>query len=152
MNEQTPISALSRSQSSSPDIATPVNTPPRCQYRTPSGRQCRSVSSSAASSLCARHNAIKKQRRSAGLAAVLTGDNDSFHSAEGIHHSLAQFFTLLAEDRISPRRAAVLAYVGSLLLRTLPAMEKEQTPKETRPGPMKIVWDLPSPPREEILP
>jgi len=46
----------------------------------------------------------------------------NFQNAEGIHDSLRQFYTLLASGAFSPRRAAVLGYLTSLLLRTLPAV------------------------------
>jgi hypothetical protein len=35
-------------------------------------------------------------------------------------------YRLLAANRISPRRASVLAYINSLLLRTLPAIDYDQ--------------------------
>ena len=127
---------------------TTANDASRCQHRTPSGRQCRFRTSGAASRFCPRHNAIKKLRHSADLAAVLAaGDENTFQSAEGINHSLAELFTLLAKDRVSPRRAAVLAYIGSLLLRTLPAIEKE-TAAAPKNGPVKVIWDLPCPAHE----
>ena len=124
---------------------TTANDTSRCQHRTPSGRQCRFRTSGGASPFCTRHSAFKKLRHSADLAAVLAaGDEKTFQSAEGINHSLAELFTLLAKDRVSPRRAAVLAYIGSLLLRTVSAMEKDaaQDPKKTSP---RIIWDIPAP-------
>ena len=51
-----------------------------------------------------------------------------FQNAEGIHDSLRQLYTLLASDAISPRRAAVLGYLTSLLLRTLPAVYNDPSP------------------------
>jgi hypothetical protein len=39
----------------------------------------------------------------------------------------------LAHGHISPRRASVLAYVASLLLRSLPAIDKDPSPDASRP-------------------
>jgi hypothetical protein len=49
-----------------------------------------------------------------------------FQTAQGINHSLHSLYELLAQNRISPRRAAVLAYVSSLLLRTLPQIDADK--------------------------
>jgi hypothetical protein len=40
-----------------------------------------------------------------------------------MNHSLIALYTLLAQGRISPRQAAVLAYIGSLVLRSLKAVD-----------------------------
>jgi len=121
---------------------------PRCQYRSPSGRQCRSSNLAANSQLCPRHSAGEKQSRSEDLTGLLRIAPDKFHSAAAINGSLGELFTLLAGDRVSARRAAVLAYISSLLLRSLPAIEKQaagEAPKKVIP---RFIWDLPCPPRE----
>jgi hypothetical protein len=79
-----------------------------------------------ASGLCLKHAAVqKKDRDAANLAATLIGDTQEFTSAVAINRSLGELYKLLARDEIAPRRAAVMAYTGSLLLRTLPAIEHE---------------------------
>ena len=40
-----------------------------------------------------------------------------------MNHSLIALYKLLAQGRISPRQAAVLAYIGSLVLRSLKAVD-----------------------------
>jgi hypothetical protein len=55
----------------------------------------------------------------------LIGDTQEFTSAVAINRSLGELYKLLARDEIAPRRAAVMAYTGSLLLRTLPSIEHE---------------------------
>jgi hypothetical protein len=98
---------------------------PRCQHRMRKGR-CRELVSDPASGLCPRHAAAqKKDRDAANLAATLIGDTQEFTSAVAINRSLGELYKLLARDEIAPRRAAVMAYTGSLLLRTLPAIEHE---------------------------
>jgi hypothetical protein len=56
---------------------------------------------------------------------------------------------LLAQNRISARRAAVLAYITNQLLRTLSAMEKETAAEDPKNAPVQIIWDLPCPPHEQ---
>jgi hypothetical protein len=128
----------------------------RCQHRTPSGRQCRSSRSGTASALCTRHGNIEKHRRSADLTANLTVGRDTFLSAEAINRSLAELYTLLARNRVSPRRAAVLAYIGSLLLRTLSPIKQEQSSRDQARNkdepPVKFIWDIPAPQYERDLP
>ena len=100
--------------------------PPHCQQRTPSGRRCRIAVSDPGSGLCFKHAAAQnKDRDAANLAVQLIGDTQEFTSAVAINRSLGELYKLLARDEIAPRRAAVMAYTGSLLLRTLPAIEHE---------------------------
>jgi len=66
--------------------------------------------------------------------AALTEKACRFQNAQGINHSLGALYTLLAQGRISPRRASVLAYISNLLLRTLPAIDNDLYPKAGRPG------------------
>ena len=146
-------SPVSNSESSLPTAPLPPESSSqkdagRCSHRTPSGRRCRGEVSNAASGLCPRHNAAQKQRRSMDLAELLTLARETFVSAAGINHSLSRIFTLLAEDRVSPRRAAVLAYIGSLALRSLPAMEREMAGHAPPKLPPKIILDF-SKPRPE---
>ena len=113
----------------------------RCQYRTPTGRQCRSPRiDSAESSYCARHaisDATSQVTDTTDLSAPLLRDTCRFLNAQGINTSLAQLYALLAAGRISPRRATALAYIGSLLLHSLTAIDKDSNPgagRELQPG------------------
>lgn len=65
------------------------------------------------------------QRQSSDISFALAGQAQAFQTAQGINHSLGALYRLLAENRISARRAAVLAYINSLLLRTLPAIDAD---------------------------
>jgi hypothetical protein len=105
----------------------------RCQHRTRSGRQCRSVVAGANSSFCAAH-ADSEPGDSEDFVVALTERACRFQNAQGINHSLGALYTLLAQGRISPRRASVLAYVSSLLIRSLTAIDNDRYPKAGRPG------------------
>jgi hypothetical protein len=119
-----------------------------CQYRFPSQRFCRLPISDPDSGLCAKHAADhKKELDQADLAAVLIGDIQEFRDAVTINHSLGELYKLLARNKITPRRGAVMAYTANLLLRTLPAIEHEAGEDEQR-----IIIDLPRPRRDDPVP
>jgi hypothetical protein len=120
---------------------------PHCSARTPSGRRCRMAISDTASSLCFKHAAQhKKDRDAASIAARLIGDTEEFTSAVTINRSLGELYKLLARDEIAPRRAAVMAYTCNLLLRTLPAIDREVHPPYDEP--QRIIIDMPRPDRD----
>ena len=79
----------------------------RCQHRTPTGRQCRSLVRDPGSSFCARH-AASDPGDFEDFSAALMQKACRFQNAQGINHSLGVLYTLLAQGRISPRRASVL--------------------------------------------
>ncbi|MGB2590334.1 MAG: hypothetical protein WBG02_03250 [Candidatus Acidiferrum sp.] len=60
-----------------------------------------------------------------------------------MHDFLAKLAQLVVKDRVSTRRAAVLAYITSQLLRTLSAIHRE----EDSAGP-QIIFDAPRPVRD----
>ena len=103
--------------------ATSTSTPSnaaRCQHRTAAGRQCRSLADDPSSGFCPHHAA---QVRDIDFREVLTRNALGFQRSQGINNSLGVLYKLLAEGRISPRRASVLAHISNLLLRTLPAID-----------------------------
>src|SRR5467141_2126361 len=108
-------------------------TPERCQHRTFTGRQCRSVVAEPGDSFCARH-AASEPSDSEDFSAALTDKACRFQNAQGINHSPGTLYTLCAQGRISPRRASTLAYISSLLLRSLTAIDTDLYPKAGRPG------------------
>jgi hypothetical protein len=115
----------------------------RCTYRSSSGRQCRLAIFDPQSGLCANHHADQKQNERADLADILFRDAQDFQTAQGINYSLRSLYWLAGKNRISARRAKVLAYISGLLLRTLPliAAEKEAgityIPNPPEPEPTK---------------
>jgi len=93
----------------------------RCQHRTAAGRQCRSLADDPSSGLCP-HHAVQVSVK-INFREELTQNALGFQRSQGVNNSLAVLYKLLAEGSISPRRASVLAYISSLLLRTLPAID-----------------------------
>src|SRR6266849_782869 len=92
--------------------------PERCQHLSPAGRQCCSPAAAPGSTLCARHAAAAPPQSVDFSAELLDGCGD-FQRAQQVNHSLIALYKLLAQGRISPRQASVLAYIGSLVLRSL---------------------------------
>jgi hypothetical protein len=121
------------------------NDSPRCQYRTRTGRRCRRPISDAATGLCSKHlKSRQNYRKEADLSATLLGQLTELSSACDINKVLSSLFLALSQDRIAARRAAVLAYIGNLLLRTLPAMDRETG----EGGPPQVIFDMPRPTRD----
>src|SRR5713101_8094855 len=98
----------------------------RCSHHDTDGRQCRTLAFDAHSGLCSHHLALEKQTETANVYAPLIRNSQGLQTAQGINYSLSNLYELLAKNQISPRRAAVLAYINSLLLRTLPQIDADQ--------------------------
>ena len=128
----------------------PVNDSVRCSQRFANGKRCRLPTADADSRFCPSHAKLpENQREPADLAATLTTGLGEFTSAAPINDFLSRLLLLLAQNRISPRRAAVLAYITNQLLRTLSAMEKEAEDDDPKNSAPTIIWDIPGPKHEQ---
>ena len=114
-----------------------INNSERCAYRFPNGMRSR-LFGLAGQRFCPKHSqpAIPTRPDPAETAATLTAHLDDFTSPSQINDLLSRLLLLLAQDKISTRRAAVLTYIASQLLRTITAIEKE---------PVEIIFDAPRP-------
>jgi hypothetical protein len=124
-----------------------INNSARCSYRFANGRRCRLSASNVDSAFCPGHARLPENQREPTVPS-LTADLTEFRSAIPINAFLARLLLLLAENKISPRRAAVLAYITNQLLRTLPAIDRELNPKEDPNAPAQIIFDMPGPERD----
>jgi len=78
---------------------------PRCQHRSLKGR-CRQLATGSAATLCFDHARAEQQAKNDfTLLAPLVRKCEDFHSAEVLNETLGALHNLLAEGRISPRRA-----------------------------------------------
>jgi len=126
-----------------------INNSARCTHRFANGKRCRLSASNVDSLYCPIHAKLpENQVEPADTAATLTADLKEFRSAIPINDFLARLLLLLAQQKISPRRAAVLAYITNQLLRTLPAIDRELKPNEDPDEPVKFISDLPRPERD----
>ncbi len=117
---------------------------PVCRHIYDSGRRCR-FPVLPSGHFCVRH--IQDQLKF-NLDADLTrhfGPNPlNFRSACEINEFLCSVARLTIEDRISVRRASVLAYIASLELRTLPAIDEELGYTSEDDGMQRIVFEQPA--------
>ncbi len=120
----------------------------RCQHHTPAGRRCKQPVEAPGKHFCYTHMLELKKSDVLNLKNALLTNYEGFQTAQGINSSLSNLYMLLANNYISPRRASVLAYINSLLLRTLPAIDADEAagftdptaPPElaTTPGPAPV--------------
>jgi len=113
-----------------------------CRHLFPSGRHCRFPVWPNAQ-FCIRHirphAEADAERRD--LTTHFGPDPLNFKSGIEVNDFLCSLARLVIEDRITTRRAAVLAYIASLELRTLPVIELELAPSDD--GFQRIVFDPP---------
>jgi membrane associated rhomboid family serine protease len=83
----------------------------------------------APSARCPRHSE-SPSTDTHNFADLLAESAEDLQTPQGINNSLAHIFRLLAGGHISTRRATGLAYISSLLLRTLPAIANGIGPRE----------------------
>jgi len=122
----------------------------RCQHRFANSQSCRLPVSNLDSRFCPRHAKLpENQREPADLAVTLTTGLGELTSAASINDFLSRLLLLLAQNRISPRRAAVLAYITNQILRTVCAMEKAAEINHPKNAPVQIIWDIPGPARAQ---
>jgi hypothetical protein len=103
------------------------NHPEFCQFAFSDNRQCRMLRHENHASLClfhahAEHQLLESHRLGAEMAATFTGD---FLTAADINHVMGKVFTALAQNRIPQRTAATLAYLGQVMLLSLPMAKNE---------------------------
>jgi hypothetical protein len=141
-------------QSTAPSTNPSATTPPfgqtsaRCIHRTPSGRRCSAEAIDPQASFCRRHLFGSTRRYpDPSLASELLGDLTEFDSAAEVNQFLSRLLLLLAQDRVSPRRAAVMAYTCNLILHSHRAIDIDN--KIAANAPQEIVWDLVRPKRDD---
>jgi hypothetical protein len=98
-----------------------------CQFPFADGRKCRMLRYQDHPTLCLFHARQEEQllvseRLGAELSASLTGN---FLTATDINFVLGKLFTALAQNRIPPRNASILAHIGHLLLHSLRDVKNE---------------------------
>lgn len=118
----------------------------RCRHYTDTGRRCRLVALDPSSGLCFRHVSRQFHPTDEDLSSAFVGLLSGFQSPSRIHAFLTQLTVLLVQNRVSTRRAAILAYLGQTLLRTLPAINDELNPADE---PQPFTFGLRRPKRDD---
>ena len=113
----------------------------RCAYVSHSGRRCRANSADLHTGLCRKHAArTHTDPDSADVSVELFGEGTpSFESFEEINSVLKNLVVLVAQGRISARRAGVITYSLSFILRGLQAIDKKADD-----DPPEIIIDIDS--------
>src|SRR5580704_3096367 len=114
-------------------ITNPVPDSTRCQHHTTSGRRCKLPVETPGKLLCFTHARELMKADTLNLKTALLTGHQGFQTAQGINNTLGNLYILLANNYISPRRAAVLAFINSLQLRTLPAIDADNEAGITDP-------------------
>ena len=110
----------------------------RCQHRFANGMRCSVPTPAEEVQFCSRHTRpAETQPLEQDLSAILLKQSQDFQTAQGVNFSLAALYELLAKNRISARRAAVLAYISSCMLRTHPAIDTDNKAGITDPSKPK---------------
>ena len=117
--------------------SSPIQDSNRCTFKFRNGKRCRLLALDSRSGLCPTHaNRQVEQRDVADLSADLLGDLQTLRGFEDVGEVLANAVFLIAQNRISPRRAAVLTFACNSLLRCIELIEHQ---------PPQIFFDLPRP-------
>jgi hypothetical protein len=115
----------------------------RCRARRRDLKQCRLFAQDPATGLCARHAAYAETlpdelQDSTDLSKeILVVDKGDFGTTENINAILSNVIELVAKGRISTRRAAVITYALSLMLRNVVVADRKvaNTPPRIDWGP-----------------
>ena len=125
----------------------------RCRHRYQNGTRCRLRGSEPLFGLCSQHfrqkvaSALPPSPNDSGdLSDDLLPGHTEFSSAEDLREFLSRLLILMTKGRVSPRRAAVLAYITNQLLHSHRAVLKEE---ELDNNSQQILFDLPRPERDD---
>src|SRR5215472_3906941 len=140
--------AQTKSASAAPS---PSSTGPRCLHRFSNGKRCRRPGLESQSGPCAYHFHLKaaaippSPSDSADLSEDLLRGHTHFSSAQDLREFLTRLLTLMTKGRVSPRRAAVPAYITNQLLHShRVVLKEEELDNKSQP----IIFDLPRPNRD----
>lgn len=98
---------------------------------------------------CQKHSSFRPDDPdSVNLAPALLGDLTQLTSAVHMQTTLSKLFMLLAQNRVTTRKAAVLTYIIQQLLQTLPAVYYE-THDDKDDNRATIIMDGPRPDRSQ---
>ena len=146
------ISETPKPEAPSPaTVASSVPVPSRCLHRFANGKRCRQSASESQAGLCGHHFRLSNPAvalppspsDSEDLSPDLLPEPTDFLYGEDVQKFLARLVAQVAKGRVSPRRAAVLAYITNQLLHSHRAINKESENE-----PEKFVFDLPRPKRD----
>jgi len=99
---------------------------PRCSFSYSDGRRCRMLCRPPHLTLCPFHAREELQLLEAqDLAASFATRSGGLYTYNDVNAALCKLFRAVAANRLPPRSAAIMAYIGQLLLQSLPPLERE---------------------------
>jgi hypothetical protein len=98
-----------------------------CTFKFANGKFCTMPAHPNHEGLCLNHATIHRRtyHREDDLVKELASPAGDFITQIDINHVLGKLFEALAANRVSPRRAATLAYIGHLLMRSQSGARRE---------------------------
>jgi hypothetical protein len=105
-----------------PTLAAHLTTDTRCQHRYANQKRCRLNTQRLDARFCLHH---LKFYQPSEVAVALTANLAELKSPQALNDFLSRLLLLLAQNKISPRRAAVLGYITNQLLRTIHAIDQK---------------------------
>ena len=98
-----------------------------CTFKFANGKFCTMPAHPKYEGLCLNHATIHRRtfHREDDLVKELSSPAGDFITQIDINHVLGKLFEALAANRITPKRAATLAYIGHLLLRSQSGARRE---------------------------
>ena len=147
---------MEQQHSQTPATSNPVSVPrgaARCRRRSRKNGRCRLPVQDPATGLCFRHAAQAGKttdtlQDTVDLSAeIFDAQQPVLETAEDINAVLSNIVILVAKGRISPRRAAVISYALSLILRSVVILDRKAAQ-----APPQIIWDATRPDRSEDEP
>jgi len=98
-----------------------------CTFKFANGKFCTMPAHPNHDGLCLNHATIHRRtfHREDDLVKELASPAGDFITQIDINHVLGKLFEALAANRISPKRAATLAYIGHLLMRSQHGARRE---------------------------
>ena len=123
---------------------------PRCEHRSPAGRQCSQPVCSTDPRFCGTHKPTPEQL----TTAELTEAAGTLSSPDEVHRFLKAVLLNRVRGRITPKEASVYSYLCQNLLRSLREIdhfnelqaEREERNRSRRP---ELMWHLPRPDRSD---
>jgi hypothetical protein len=119
---------------------------PRCAFRFANRHLCRFPMSPLSAPFCEKHSSFRPDDPdSINLAPALLGDLTELTTALDMQTALSKLFILLAQNRVTTKKASVLTYIIQQLLHTLPAIYQETHGDDDQ---VNIIMDMPRPIRD----
>jgi hypothetical protein len=97
-----------------------------CKFKFADGRLCGIPRWKGHASYCLFHARQEQQLLDADrVGTELASLSGEFRTTTDLNHALGKLFAAVAQNRIPPRNAAVIAYIGQLLMQSLPGVQRE---------------------------